>query len=146
MTGGLYLQCCAMFLLGQALHLFLVKIPAVKGRARAANKAYVFAEWWNCDWNVIIGTQVLGLLVIFGLDELLRWQPFIWEYVKWFFAGVGAFGSTIAMAKFSQYEKELTRLLDIKSNISDAVTGPSTTIGGTVIKGMEATGKDVTRA
>jgi hypothetical protein len=125
------------------LHLFLVKVPAIKNRARAANKTFIFKEWWGCDWNIIIGTQVLGAMFIIGLNELLHWKPYILDYVKWFFAAVGAFGSTVAMAKFSQYEKELTKVLDIKSNIADVVTGGTTSSAETIRKGTNVTGQDV---
>lgn len=134
-----------MFVLGQAAHLFLIKIPAIKTRCRAANKAFVFREWWACDWNLIIGTQVIGALLILGLDQLIYWKPGVLDYVKWFFAGMGAFGSTIAMAKGSQFEKGLTTLLDVKSNIADSVTGGTATVRETIIKGTEVTGVDVTK-
>lgn len=145
MTLSLYIQCAAMFILGQALHLFLIKIPAVKARTRAANKTYLFKEWWNCDWNIILATAVIGCMAILGLDQLLNWKPAILEYVKWFFAGIGAFGSTIAMSKFSQYEKEITKILDFKANISDNVTGGTTTSKQTAERGAEVLGVDVTK-
>lgn len=135
-----YLICALMSVLGQAGHLFLIKIPALKTRSRAANKAFLFKEWWNCDWNVILGTQVIILLCIFGLKELLAWKPGVIDYVRWFFAAIGAFGSTVAMAKGSSFEKGLTGLIDVKSNVADAVTGGTNTIQETVEKGTEATG------
>ena len=134
MTLSLYLQCVLMFILGQAAHLFLVKVPSIKERCRAANKKFTWKEWWDCDWNVIIGTQIIGALIIIGLDQVLHWKPQILEYVKWFFAGMGAFGSTIAMAKMSQFEKSINGLIDIKSNVSDTVIGPTTTVKETIQK------------
>ncbi len=143
MTHTLYWFCVAMFILGQAAHLFLLKIPAIKTRCRAANKSFYFKEWWNCDWYIIIGTQVIGAMVILGLDEIVKWKPDVIYYVKWFFAAVGAFGSSVAMAKGSSYEKSLHNLLDVKSNVSDAVTGGTDTVKETVQKGTEATGQDI---
>jgi hypothetical protein len=144
-TAWLIGQCILMFIGGQALHLFLIKVPAIKTRARAANKQFIFKEWWECDWNIIIATQIIGALCIIGLNELAQWNPTILAYVRWFFAGIGAFGSTVAMSKFSQYEKELTRVLDIKSNIADVVTGGTKTVKDTIQKGHDATGQDVTK-
>lgn len=140
-----YALCVAMFILGQAAHLFLIKIPAVKARCRAANKSFYFKEWWSCDWNIIIGTQVIGALVLLGLKELVTWRPGVIEYVRWFFAGIGAFGSTIAMAKGSQFEKSLTGLLSVKSNVSDAVTGGTETVQETIVRGSDATGQNITK-
>jgi hypothetical protein len=140
-----YVFCVLMFILGQAGHLFLVKIPAVKKRCSAANKKYYFREWWAEDWNVIIGTQVIGAMVILGLKEIVSWKPGVIEYVRWFFAGIGAFGSTIAMAKASQFEKSLTQLLDIKSNVADKIAGPAQNVRDAIVQGSEATGQDVTK-
>src|SRR5437762_13515301 len=98
MTLSLYLQCVAMFILGQALHLFLIKVPQIKTQSRAVGKPFAWKSWWNCDWNIIIATQIIGALFIVGLDQFLNWKPEVLNYVKWFFAGLGAFGSTIAMA------------------------------------------------
>jgi hypothetical protein len=145
MTLLLYLQCIAMFQCGQLVHLLLIKIPAVKKRTNAVNKAFLFIEWWKCDWNIIIATQVIGIAIIIGLDQILHWKPEIMDYVKWFFFFMGAFGSTVAMAKFSQYEKSITGLSDIKSNISDHMTGPAITVKDALEKGTFVTGKDVSK-
>jgi hypothetical protein len=139
-----YLYCVVMFILGQAFHLFLVKIPAIKKRCKAANKKFYFTEWWAEDWNVIIGTQVVGAMVILGLKEIVTWKPGVIEYVRWFFAAVGAFGSVVAMAKASQFEANLTHLLSIKSNVSDAVSGRASNAQDAITQGSEATGRDVT--
>jgi hypothetical protein len=135
-----YVICVAMFILGQAAHLFLIKIPAIKNRSNAVGKPFKWKEWWNCDFNIIIGTQVIGALVLLGLKEIITWKPGVIEYVRWFFAGLGAFGSTIAMAKGSQFEKSLVNLIDIKSNVSDAVTGGTTTVSQTI---REAAKEDI---
>lgn len=132
-----------MFIGGQGLHLFLVKIPSIKKRASAVSRPFVWSDWWSCDWNIIIATQIIGGMSIIGLDELVNWKPEILEYVRWFFAGIGAFGSTVAMAKFSSYEKTLTNLIDVKASVSDALTGGTTTVQDTINKGSEATGTDI---
>jgi hypothetical protein len=136
-TVNQYIICVAMFILGQAAHLFLVKIPAIKKRCIATNKTFYFKEWLSQDWNVIVGTQVIGALFLLGLKEFITWRPGAIEYVRWFFAGIGAFGSTIAMAKASQYEKLVIGLIDIKANVSDAVTGGTSTVGQTIQRAEE---------
>lgn len=130
----LLVQCVIMALLGQTLHLLLVKIPSFKKKSQAANKNFSFKEMWLCDWNVIVATAIIIALVTIGLDQLIAWKPQIKDYVKWYYAGLGAFGSTIAMSRFSQFEAGLTNLLSVKSNVSDAVTGGSTTVAETVRK------------
>lgn len=144
-TFTLLLQCIIMFILGQGVHLFFIKIPALKKRSTAANKLFVFKDWWSCDWNIIIGTQLFGALIVFGLNELVDWKPEILTYVRWFFAGIGAFGSTVAMSLLSKYDKTLIQVLDIKSNIADTVTGGTTSVEETIRKGSQATQSDVTQ-
>lgn len=143
MSHETYIFCVAMFILGQAADLFLFKIPDLRKTSRALNKTFYLKQWWNCDWNIIIGTQVIGALCIFGIDELVHWKPGILEYVKWFFAAVGAFGSEIAMTKGSQFKKQLTALTDVKASVSDAVTGGTETVHETIEKGEQATGIEI---
>ena len=82
MTLSLYFQCVAMYLLGQAVDLFLLKIPELRTLYRKANEDFCWKKYWQSDWNVIIGTQVVGLMLVLGLNELTHWKPAILEYVK----------------------------------------------------------------
>lgn len=100
-------------------------------------------DWWDCDWNVVIGTFLVIALVTEGLDEILKWKPAIWEYVKFFFAFVGATGSSAAMSFLSKYDGQTMNMLDVKANISDILTGPTKTVSETITKGEEATGQQV---
>lgn len=134
LSAWLIAQCVIMALLGQALHMLIVKIPSFKAKSRAVNKEFSFKEMWLCDWNVILATPVIIAMITIGLKEIVAWKPAIWDAVKWFYAGIGAFGSTIAMSRFSSFESTLTNLLSIKSNVADAVTGGSTTVNETIQK------------
>lgn len=141
----IYLQYCAMFLLGQALHLLIVKIPSLKKKDSINNSKFSLKEWWKEDWNLILATNVLGTMALVGLDQLIGWRPEIENVVKWFFAGIGAFGSSIAM-KYSKYESVLLAYLDIKANITDHTVGHTENVQELVNKGTEVTNKDVTKA
>ncbi len=143
MSIEIYLLCALMFTLGQAAHLFLIKMPSLKKTTEAGNKKFLFKEWWDSDWTVIIGTQVLGVAMMVGMDEFLNWKPEVWAAIKWFFFFFGTTGSSIFMAKFSTYQKTATELLSVKSNTFEAIAGPATTVQEAVMKGTEATGKDV---
>lgn len=122
MTTSLYIQCVVMLLLGQALQIFLIKIPAVKERCRVANKPFSWSEWWGCDWNVVISTGIIGAIAIFGLDELTHWKPEIIGVVKFFFAAIGAVGSNVALAKWSSFEASLNKVVDAKTDKADGIT------------------------
>lgn len=143
MTHVLYLFCVAMFVLGQALMLFWFTIPQLKEKCRIANKVFTWKEWWACDRHLVIGNLIFGAILIMGLDEFLNWKPAALEYIKYFFAVVGAFGPTIVQEKWGTFKKGISKLIDVKTNIADAVTGGTTTVKETIEKGIEATGQDV---
>ena len=116
MTLSLYLQCAAMLILGQGLQIFLIKIPDLKTRAALAKQQFIWADWWAADWNVVIATSIIGVMAIIGLNELVHWKPEILDYVKWFFAGLGGFGSNIAMAYWSTYAKYFNGVIGTKTD------------------------------
>lgn len=128
MSTWLYVQCVIMLILGQALQVFLIKIPDIKERARAANQKFLWSDWWASDWNVVVATSILGAILIFGLDEVFHFKPIVIDYVKFFFAAVGAVGSNVLLAKWSSYAKYFTTVLSDKANIADAIaSGQATT-------------------
>lgn len=127
MTPSLYIQCVAMLILGQALQVFLIKVPDLKQRAKIANQKFIWGDWWSADWNTVIATTILGAMAIIGLDEFTHWKPEILEYVKWFFAAIGAVGSNVALAKWSSYAKYFNGVIDAKTNIADGIQQPADT-------------------
>ena len=143
MSTPLYFFCVLMYVLGAALCLFLITIPALKNKCRVANKPFSWGEWWSCDWNIVIGNLVLGAMLIIGLNELIAWKPGVLDYIKWFFALAGALGTSVIQQRWGQFSKSLNSLLDVKSNISDVITGGTTTVKDTVDAGSQATGQDV---
>lgn len=140
MTSKLYWTCVAMFILGQLLTLMLMTIPKLRKLSRQANKEFSLKIWWQTDWNLVIATQVIGALVILGLDQILNWKPDILFYVKWFFAALGAFGTTVATNYWSKFENGLNKLMDIKSNVSDKMIGLSNTVNEVKSNFTETTG------
>ncbi len=123
MTLSLYLQCVAMYILGQAIDLFLFKIPELRKMYANANEDFVWSKYWKSDWNTIIGTQLIGVALVIGFDQITHWKPWIVDYTKWFFGAFGAWGSSIVVAKGSAAKKYIMRVIDNKTNIADKVTG-----------------------
>jgi len=121
MSISLYLQCVAMFILGQAIDLFLFKIPELRKMYATANEDFVWKKYWKSDWNTIVGTQLTGIVLIIGLDQLTHWKPVIIDYTKWFFAGFGAWGSSIVVAKGSAAKKYIMNIIDAKTNVADGI-------------------------
>lgn len=119
MTRDQYIWSVVMFIAGQLLHLFLNKIPALKTRAKVANYDFRLVDYWREEWYIIIGTQIFGAMVIIGIDEVAHWKPEVVDYVKWFFAGLGYFFSSVIIKWLGQYEKKLLAVIDIKTNTAD---------------------------
>ena len=110
-----------MVVLGQALQVLLIKIPDLKKRAKIANQLFIWKDWWSSDSNLVWGTFAFGAMVIIGFDEVTHYKPEILHAVKWFFAGIGAFGSNFVMAKWSKYGKYFDDVTDEKTNIADGI-------------------------
>ncbi len=142
-TTKLYFFCIVMYLLGQALYLFLFTIPSLKQKGRIANKPFTWGDWWACDWNIVIGNFIIAAMLTIGLKEFVRWKPDVLEFVQWFFAGAGMLATSIVQQRLGQFSKGLNSLLDVKANISDTVTGTTTTVKEAVEKGTDVTGQDV---
>lgn len=119
MTPWLYLQCVTMFILGQAFMLFLFKIPGLITLYKKANEEFSWKKYWKGDWYIIVGTQILGAMVIFGLDEIFHWRPNIINWIKWGFALLGAIGAEVAVSKLSVAKKYIMNAIDQKTNIAD---------------------------
>jgi hypothetical protein len=141
-----YLICGVMFMLGQGVHIFWSKIPSFKKLARAANKRFSYSEWWSCDRDLVIGLNLIGASLFLGIDQLIGFAPDWIDKLKWFFWLFGTFGSTIGFRFYSRYDQGTVKLLDLKSNLADTITGGTTTVQDTIDKGMEMTGKDISKA
>jgi len=139
----LHLACMGMLALGQTLQILLVKIPSLKKKARAANVKYCFKDLWDEDWNLIMGTLVIGLSVSIGLTELAGRWPSVLEVVRWLYWMLGAFGSSIVMNKWGSYEAKIMQLLDVKANIADTLIGSTTNVKQAVETAKEVAGINV---
>lgn len=126
---NIYLQYGVMYFIGMLVHLLAVKIPSVKKRDEAANIKFSFREYVKQEWPVLVANVFLGAGLIIGFDEIANWKPEVMSFAKWLFAALGAVGSSTIMAKFSSYEKKVLSIIDVKTNIGDAVTEtPVTTV------------------
>jgi hypothetical protein len=133
-----------MFMVGQALHIFWNKIPAFKKRCAAANKPFSFKEMIADDYHVIIGLQFFAAAVLIGLDQLVHFKPWLMEYTKWLLWLVGAYGSSVAFQKYSQYDKKLNDFIDKQANFTSAMLGNTGTAQEVVNKSADQYGVDAT--
>ena len=144
MTLSLYIQSIAMFIIGQIVYVFWIKVPALKTRAASVNKPFEWGELWRCDNHVLIGLNVLAIGLFIGLDEIIHYEPRAMNYLKWGFWLMGAFGCTVGFKYFSRYEKTLISLIDKKANAFDQAMGKATTPKEAVEKAAEQ-GIDATK-
>lgn len=128
-TRQMVLWCVVMFIGGQLLQLFWVKIPAVKERCRVANKPFSMKTYWESDWNLIVGTCIFGGMLIVGLGELVTIKPEVLSYIRWFFAFIGFAGSSFVLSKYSKFEKSINAIVDLKTDIADGIKDKTGDVG-----------------
>jgi hypothetical protein len=133
-----YVFCAGMFLLGQLIHIFWIKIPAYKIRATAANKPFSYSEWWSCDSTLIIGLNLVGISLLVGVDQLIGIWPSWIDKLKWGFWLIGTFGSSVGYKYYKGYDSGNISLLSAKANVSGAVLGDTNTVADTIEKAKEA--------
>jgi hypothetical protein len=144
MSHEQYWLSIAMFIGGQILLLTWVTVPSLKEKFRTANKDFSFWKWVRSDAHIIVGNLVFGAVFLIGIDEIIEWKPGIAKYIKFFYFLLGAFGTTIAQEKWSPTKKKLSNLIDLKTNIADAVTGGTTSASDTIAVAKEM-GIDATK-
>lgn len=120
LTFWLYAQCVLMFLLGQAVDLLLIKIPELRKLWSKSNEAFSWKKYWNSDWNVIIGTFALGAMLFLGLDQIIKFKPWVLDWVKWICGGAGFMMSSIIVSRASRAKKFIMSIIDKKTNIADS--------------------------
>lgn len=107
--------------LGVLLQVLAVKIPRTKARYKVANQHFSVKEYFADDWPAILASFVSVLILIVGLDELLKIRPILADYVRWLFIFVGFTGSTIILSVLSVADKKIMQIIDIKTNIADGI-------------------------
>lgn len=143
MSTSLYLQCVAMFILGQALDLFLMKIPELRKLYAKTNEKFNWNKYWAGDWNVIVGAWILCAILVIGQDQLLTLKPGVADYLKWLYVALGGFGSSIVVTKWGSAKQYILNIIDVKANIVSNDIGK--TNGITELKQVaKSEGKDIT--
>ena len=123
----------------------LMKARSLKKKASANNEKFTFAKYLIDDWlSHGISTFAIILYVFIIKRRAINAPDSMYELLLAFSATVGYCGADIVSRFFSATNKRLNSVIDIKSNITDHLVGPSTDIEELIIKGNAATGHDVT--
>lgn len=129
MDTKLYIWCALSALLGMALHVFAVKLPAALTRAKTANVKLTGMQFLMSELPGLCSTLAAIAIALLVVDEVLNYKPNLSGWLKGLFAFYGYTGSSILLAVFGKVGKQLNSIVDIKTNIADEVTvNPQTSI------------------
>lgn len=119
-TGNLHFDLIIAGLIGMLFHIFVLKLPAMKVRAKNANTDFSIKDYLKDDW-VALGASLISVIVaVFVIDEILNFKPSIKDYLKFFFVFIGYTGSSILQGVLSKTEKKIQEIVDEKTNKADA--------------------------
>lgn len=123
MPVSIYFQCLVAGVLGILFHIFVLKLPALKKRAVAANVEFSPKNFFKEEW-ISVGSSVITVAIaLLVMDELLNFKPSIYNALKGLFVFVGFTGSSILQHALGKTEKAVLNVIDRKTNIADGITG-----------------------
>ena len=129
MTTQLYVWCALSAILGMAAYVFIVKIPSAMSKAKAANVTFSMGDYFSTEWVSLAGNIVSIAIALLILGEVLKFKPELQGWIITIFAFYGFTGSSLLIAIFGQVSKKINSIVDIKTNVADAVTdNPVTSI------------------
>ncbi len=132
MSTQLYIWCAISGLLGMCAYVFIIKIPAAIAKAKAANVTFGMKDYLSTEYPTLIGNLLSIAIALLVLGEVLTYKPELRAWIIAIFAFYGFTGSSILLAIFGQINKKLNSIIDVKTNVADAVTDqPVTSINGT---------------
>lgn len=116
-----YLQCLTGGFLGLLFYVFVVKLPAFKRRANAANMPFRPSSYFAEDWLTLVGSFLSILIVLFIFEELVGIDVRIVKIVRILFVAVGYSNTSIVHRWLSRTEKAINTVIDSKTNIADQI-------------------------
>jgi len=118
-TGNVYLDLFIGGLLGMLFQVLVIKMPAVKKRAEAANLVFKPSEYFKSDWLALTASLLAILIAIYVFDEITNSYPSIVKYAKFFFIFIGYTGASFLQSVLGVYDSKVRDIVDIKTNIAD---------------------------
>jgi hypothetical protein len=119
MATSIYIQCFLAGTLGALLHLFAIKVPAMKERAKVANEKFDLSDYLKDDLAAILSNLLTVLILLLVLDEVVKFKPVVEPYLKAGFVFVGFTGSSILISILGRAQKKLNSVVDEKTDIAD---------------------------
>jgi hypothetical protein len=126
MSHEIYFKAVAACLLGNILHI-VAKILILWKDHKNANIEFSLKKYFKDDYVPIGADAVFSFSVVYLVDEFTVYVPWALSYVKAFFLLLGFGGSYIILNLLSRSEKKLRAVIDVKTNIADAIVPPKVT-------------------
>lgn len=116
---SLYVLCFVCGVIGQLLHVFVIKLPAEKRRAKKANIKFSLIEYFKEDW-IAIGANTVALIgLVILLDEIIGFNPSFVRGIKFGYIGFGFMGSSSLIALLGRYGLKTEAIVDVKTDELD---------------------------
>lgn len=134
--------------IGGVLFHCLIKMNNLRNLSLAANVPF---HWYRCyvksDFIAIIISLLSVFFWYFAFGEVGKKYPIVVDLKRCSFIFAGICGSVIIQTiadKIVRHsaDNQIKKMVDVKTNISDSVTGPTATLKETIEKGKVATGQD----
>lgn len=109
-------------LLGAVIH-SLFKIKSIQDKARLANVAFKWTDYWKEDVLSHLISLATIVLCMFFVYDILAIKPEFEPYIRIGFAFVGYTGNDIASRIFGAANKRVNQIIDQKTTIADKATG-----------------------
>jgi len=119
MEAKLYISCFVGGLLGILFHIFVLKLPAVRSRAKAANVPFKISDYFRDDYLAIISSVLTVVILVWLLDEIIGYNPSFMRWIKFFFIFVGYTGSSVLVGLLGKFDKEVQKVVDYKTDKAD---------------------------
>lgn len=120
-----FVQCFGAGVLGILFHIFVVKLPSLKKRAKAANLEFTLKDYLQDDW-IALGASLLALFIaLMCIDEVVKYKPIVADFVKWLFVFVGYTGSSTLQALLSKTDTAINAVVDKKTDVADGKISPA---------------------
>jgi len=134
-TSEIWLDACGIA--GVILHC-LFKLNSLQSDARAANVDFNWKKDYLQRDAVPILISFMSVVIwhlVFG--EVAASYPKLEAFARVSFVGMGLLGSYIIQQLMGRAKSYIKKFIDVKTNISDAVTGKTKTVEETIVKGSD---------
>lgn len=114
MNTQLYIQCFLISLLGMAFSI-IMQIRALMRKSRAAKEEFSVWTYFKQDWLSGVASIFFIAIVLVVISEVLKWKPWVIDYIKIVFVLVGYLGADLGYKLFSATSKKITKIIADKT-------------------------------